>query len=54
MYSAAEPGAAFRAYYEGLQRLTSGLPPTLMVLAAENVAFSEILLEEGPGVSRAG
>ncbi|MDY7021253.1 MAG: Na-K-Cl cotransporter, partial [Cyanobacteriota bacterium] len=32
-------------YYEGLQKLAEGLPPTIFVLAAPNFAFAEILQE---------
>jgi amino acid transporter len=49
MLGMAEPGAAYRGYYEGLQEMTAGLPPTLLVLAAEELAFSAVLLEEGAG-----
>jgi len=40
----AEPGERFRAYYESLQEMTRGLPPTLLVLASEEMEFGEVLL----------
>lgn len=41
----AEPGPEFPEYYESLMERTSGLPTTLFVLAAEDLAFREVLLE---------
>ncbi|MGA7305113.1 MAG: Na-K-Cl cotransporter, partial [Rhodothermales bacterium] len=41
----AEPGPEFPKYYESLMERTSGLPTTLFVLAAEDLAFREVLLE---------
>lgn len=40
-----EPDEAFRDYYERLQETTRGLPTTLFVLASEELAFAEILVE---------
>ena len=42
----AEPSGDFAAYYEGLLRRVKGLPTTAFVLAAEPVAFGEMLLEQ--------
>jgi len=42
----AEPGPGFEQYYEGVMQRTLGLPTTLFVLAAEDLAFKEVLLEE--------
>ncbi|MGI9175675.1 MAG: Na-K-Cl cotransporter [Rhodothermales bacterium] len=44
----AEPTGDFAAYYEGLLERTRGLPTTAFVLAAEEVAFGEMLLEQEP------
>ena len=44
----AEPSDDFAAYYEGLVQRTEGLPTTAFVLAAEEVAFGEMLLEQEP------
>jgi len=41
----AEPQEEFVDYYEHLQEMTAGMPPTLVVLAAEDLAFSEVLAE---------
>jgi amino acid transporter len=41
----AEPNADFVQYYESVMKRTSGLPTTLFVLAAEDLAFREVLLE---------
>ena len=35
----------FEAYYRRLHNLTNGLPATLYVLAAEEVAFRDVLLK---------
>lgn len=43
----ATPGDRFRDYYENLQTLTTGLPTTLFVLAASDMAFEEVLMETG-------
>ena len=37
----------FRDYYERVQERTEGLPTTVFVLAAEDLAFGEVLLEAG-------
>jgi len=42
----AEPQGDFAAYYEQLQRRVSGLPTTVFVLAAEDLAFGEVLLPQ--------
>lgn len=39
----ATPDENFTEYYTSLQRKTLGLPPTIFVLAAEDLAFSELL-----------
>ena len=44
MLGLAEPGEDFLAYYETLSERTQGLPATLFVLAAQEMAFKEILL----------
>ena len=44
----AEPSDDFAAYYEGLVQRTEGLPTTAFVLAAEEIAFGEMLLEQEP------
>jgi len=41
----AAPGDDFVDYYEALQQRAEGLPTTVFVLAAEDVAFGEVLLE---------
>jgi hypothetical protein len=41
----AEPGENFPSYYEGVMERTEGLPTTLFVLAAEDLAFRQVLLE---------
>lgn len=41
----AEPEDGFVEYYEHLQRITAAMPPTMVVLAAEDLAFSEVLTE---------
>jgi len=41
----AEPGEGFTAYYDDIMDRTAGLPTTLFVLAAEDLAFKEVLLE---------
>ena len=41
----AEPGEDFRGYYERLHERFEGLPTTLFVLAAEDLAFGEVLVE---------
>ncbi len=43
MMGIAEPGEDFPEYFARLQRRTEGLPTTLFVLAAEDLAFGEIL-----------
>jgi amino acid transporter len=42
----AEPDENFTAYYEGLQKRLEGLPTTILVLAAEDVSFGEVLLNQ--------
>lgn len=42
----AEPGDRFTAYYENLQQRLSGLPTTIMVLAAEEISFGEVLMQQ--------
>jgi len=41
----AAPAEEFTGYYELLQRRAKGLPTTVFVLAAEDVAFGEMLIE---------
>ncbi|RMH22894.1 MAG: amino acid permease [Gemmatimonadetes bacterium] len=43
----AEPDDDFRGYYERLLERTEGLPATAFVLAAEEIAFSEVLIQTG-------
>lgn len=45
MLGLAEPREDFVTYYERVQAWIEDLPPTLLVLAAEDLAFGEILLE---------
>jgi amino acid transporter len=45
----AEPGDDFAAYYAELQRRAEGMPTTVFILAAEDLAFGEVLLEKEPG-----
>ncbi|MEO1637434.1 MAG: Na-K-Cl cotransporter, partial [Cyanobacteria bacterium J06631_9] len=40
------PGDDPQAYYQTLQERISGLPPTVMVLASENLDFSEMLQKD--------
>ncbi|MEM7064087.1 MAG: amino acid permease [Cyanobacteria bacterium P01_B01_bin.77] len=42
----ATPDTAFAEYYTSLQQKTADLPPTIFVLAAEDLAFSELLQKE--------
>ncbi|WP_407659592.1 Na-K-Cl cotransporter [Limnoraphis robusta] len=42
------PELNYPEYYEGLQQMAEGLPPTIFVLAAPNFAFAEILQETTP------
>ncbi|MEM1253788.1 MAG: Na-K-Cl cotransporter [Cyanobacteria bacterium P01_H01_bin.21] len=42
----ATPSDGFANYYTSLQNKTAGLPPTIFVLAAEDLAFSELLQKE--------
>ena len=44
MLGLAEPTADFLAYYETLSERTQGLPATVFVLAAQEMAFKEVLL----------
>ena len=44
----APPSDGFRAYYENLQRRVAGLPTTVLVLAAEDLPFGEVLLPQEP------
>ncbi len=41
----AEPRDDFLAYYERMQARLDGLPSTVLVLAAEDLKFGEVLLE---------
>jgi len=42
------PELNYPEYYQGLQQMAEGLPPTIFVLAAPNFAFAEILQETNP------
>lgn len=42
----ATPGDGFAEYYTSLQKKTVDLPPTIFVLAAEDLAFSELLQKD--------
>ncbi|MDX1641566.1 MAG: hypothetical protein R3220_07700 [Balneolaceae bacterium] len=42
----AEPDENFTAYYETLQERLKDLPTTIMVLAAEEISFGEVLMQE--------
>ncbi|CAN5621683.1 Na-K-Cl cotransporter [soil metagenome] len=41
----AAPAENFREYYDRLQKMSEGLPPTAFVLAAGNLEFSEVLVD---------
>ena len=43
MLGMAEPGKDFASYYEQLNTRTQGLPSTIFVLAAQEIAFQEVL-----------
>ena len=47
----AEPTDQFVTYYERLRSRTEGLPSTIFVLAAEEIAFREVLIkpQDKPG-----
>lgn len=42
----AEPGNNFLSYYENLQEKIDGLPTTVLVLAAEEISFGEVLMQQ--------
>ena len=42
----AEPEDDFELYYQALRQQSAGMPPTLYVLAAEDLAFGEVLLTD--------
>lgn len=42
----AEPDNNFTSYYKSLQKRLKGLPTTIMVLAAEDVSFGAVLMQE--------
>ncbi|MEO0459081.1 MAG: amino acid permease [Cyanobacteria bacterium P01_A01_bin.114] len=42
----ATPGETFPTQYQALQKRTAALPPTVFVLAAEDLAFSELLQKD--------
>ncbi|MDX1582815.1 MAG: Na-K-Cl cotransporter, partial [Thermoanaerobaculia bacterium] len=42
----AEPQDDFELYYRALRQQSAGMPPTLYVLAAEDLAFGEVLLKQ--------
>lgn len=42
----ATPDKGFTEYYTSLQQKTVGMPPTIFVLAAEDLAFSELLQKD--------
>lgn len=42
----AMPNENFRGYYEGLQKRIQDLPTTLLVLAAEEISFTEVLMQQ--------
>lgn len=42
----ATPDESFAEYYRSLQQKTLGMPPTIFVLAAEDLAFSELLQKD--------
>lgn len=49
MLGMAEPNGDFKAYYEQLTERTKGLPATILVLAAEEIAFREVLIRQEKG-----
>ncbi|MEX1212638.1 MAG: Na-K-Cl cotransporter [Balneolaceae bacterium] len=42
----AEPDEGFASYYGQLQQKLNGLPTTIMVLAAEEISFGEVLMQQ--------
>lgn len=42
----AEPDENFKNYYEKIQKRLDGLPTTIMVLAAEEISFGEVLFQQ--------
>ncbi len=42
----AEPDENFNNYYEKIQKRLDGLPTTIMVLAAEEISFGEVLFQQ--------
>jgi hypothetical protein len=42
----AEPDENFKSYYENIQKRLDGLPTTIMVLAAEEISFGEVLFQQ--------
>ena len=42
----AEPDENFSTYYQNIQQRLDGLPTTVMVLAAEEISFGEVLLNQ--------
>ncbi|NEO33785.1 MAG: Na-K-Cl cotransporter [Symploca sp. SIO3C6] len=48
----AQPGENFSSYYERLQSMATELPATVLVLAAPDFPFSEVLTQEGNVAAR--
>jgi|GEM_PF-3771987 len=42
----AESGKRFEGYFESLQERLNGFPTTVLVLAAENLSFGEVLMPQ--------
>ncbi len=42
----ATPGKNFMEYYKNMQQLIAPLPTTVLVLAADDVSFREVLFQE--------
>ncbi len=47
MLGLAPPDGNFGTYYQGLRNRTKNLPSTIFVLAAEEIAFGDVLIEPG-------
>ena len=46
MLGMAEPGNNFSSYYNRIQERLKGLPTTILVLAAEDISFGEVLMQQ--------
>jgi hypothetical protein len=41
----AQPDENFEAYYEKMQERLKGLPTTMLILAAEEISFGDVLMQ---------